>query len=356
VTALARRLARKRVVICTGAGGVGKTTVSVAVALGLAAQGQRVAVVTVDPARRLAEALGLRELGNTPRLVDPRRFSGTGLEIRGELWAMMLDVQRTFDDLIVRLTPDTHSRDEILANPVYRHISTAAAGSQEYSAIAKLFEIEHEGGYDVIVLDTPPSRNALDFLDAPERLTAFLEGRALAVFLAPTRGAARAAGIVLAALRRVTGFRERAVDVRALLTDPATAFLVITAPERGAVDETIFFAAQLKAATMHRAGVIVNRVHPLDDRGSDIAATTARLRSTLGEPLAGRVARAHADVQLLARRDGAAVEHLCRALPRAPARLQSTRPPRSVRCPMRRRRRCGTCLCAPAPRASRHDA
>jgi NAD(P)-dependent dehydrogenase (short-subunit alcohol dehydrogenase family) len=141
VSGLAARLTGKRVVICAGAGGVGKTTVSAAVALGLAARGRRVAVVTIDPARRLAEALGLDELGNQPRLVDHARLSGSGIEIRGELWAMMLDVKRTFDDLIARLAPDPSKRDEILANPIYRHISTAVAGSQEYSAVAKLFEL-----------------------------------------------------------------------------------------------------------------------------------------------------------------------------------------------------------------------
>ena len=179
---LATRLSGKRVVICAGAGGVGKTTVSAAVALGLAAQGRRVAVVTIDPARRLAEALGLDELGNQPQRVDPARFDGSGLAVDGELFAMMLDVKRTFDELIARLAPNAFTRQEILANPIYRHLSAAVAGSQEYTAIAKLFEIERERDYEVIVLDTPPSRNAIDFLEAPGRLIGFLEGRALKAF------------------------------------------------------------------------------------------------------------------------------------------------------------------------------
>jgi len=167
VSSLATQLAHKHVVICAGAGGVGKTTVSATIALGLAAQGHRVAVVTIDPARRLAEALGLDQLGNQPRLVDPARLRRSGLEVRGELHAMMLDAKRTFDELIARLAPDADTRDQILDNRIYRHLSTAVAGSQEYTAIAKLFELEHKGDYDTIVLDTPPSRSAMDFLDAP---------------------------------------------------------------------------------------------------------------------------------------------------------------------------------------------
>src|SRR5947208_7685785 len=152
---LTERLSGKRVVICAGSGGVGKTTSSAAIALGLAARGARVAVVTIDPAKRLADALGVEELGNEPHLVDPTRFAGHGIEVRGELWAMMLDAKRTFDELIGRLAPDTRSRDEILANRIYQELSGAVAGSQEFTAIAKLYELDREGDFDAIVLDTP---------------------------------------------------------------------------------------------------------------------------------------------------------------------------------------------------------
>jgi anion-transporting ArsA/GET3 family ATPase len=334
VSALASRLSGKRVVICAGAGGVGKTTVSAAVALGLAAQGRRVAVVTIDPARRLAEALGLDELGNQPQPVDPARFARSGLEIKGELWAMMLDAKRTFDELIGRLAPNPSTREQILANPIYNHLSTTVAGSQEYTAIAKLFELAREGDYEVIVLDTPPSRNAIDFLQAPERLIGFLEGRAPAAFMRPTGRAARAAGVVFGALRRITGvgllddlttfftllsgllegFRARAADVRQILTDPTTGFLIVTSAERAALEEAIFFAAELERDGMHRSAVIVNRVHPLDPDERDIVTTAARLQPVLGAPLAHRVARTHADVQLLARRDQAALRRLRLAL------------------------------------------
>jgi len=316
-------LAGKLMVICAGAGGVGKTTVSATVALGLAARGGRVALVTIDPARRLAEALGLDALGNLPQVVDVDRFGGSGVEMQGELAAMMLDAKRTFDELIALLAPTLAMRDEILGNPVYQHISTAVAGSQEYTAIAKLYELEHGADYDVIVLDTPPSRHAIDFLDAPDRLIGFLEGRALAVFLRPTGHAIRAAGVAFAGLRRIAGtglldelialfrqlselldgFRQRAADVRELLMDPASAFLIVTSPERAAVDEALFFAAELDRAGMHRAGVIVNRVHPIDPTDLDVAVTAARLAPILGSSLAERTARTHAEVQRLAQRD-----------------------------------------------------
>src|SRR5919199_6635168 len=210
----------KRIVICAGSGGVGKTTTSAALAMGLAASGAKVAVVTIDPAKRLADSLGLEDLDNEPRLVDPSRFAGHGVEMEGELWAMMLDAKRTFDELIDRLAPDARTRDEVLANRIYQELSGAVAGSQEFTAVAKLYDLVRSERFDVVVLDTPPSRNALDFLDAPDRLTNFFEGRALRAFLAPTGLAARVVGrgtgVVFGALRRVTGV--------ALLEDLSTFF------------------------------------------------------------------------------------------------------------------------------------
>src|SRR6187200_2547722 len=156
MTSVASLLDDKRVVICAGSGGVGKTTTAAALALGMAERGLRVVVVTIDPARRLATSLGLEDL-----------------ELEGELWAMMLDAKRTFDSLIERLAPDARTRDEVFANRIYQQLSNAVAGSQEFTAIAKLYELDQEGGFDLLVLDTPPSRNALDFLDAPQRLKGF---------------------------------------------------------------------------------------------------------------------------------------------------------------------------------------
>jgi anion-transporting ArsA/GET3 family ATPase len=337
MTDLPDRLAGKRVVICAGSGGVGKTTTSAAIAMGLAARGERVCVVTIDPARRLADALGIEQLGSEPRRVDDERFAGHGIVLEGELWAMMLDPKRTFDELIERLAPDEKTRDEILANRIYRELSSAVAGSQEFTAVAKLYDLDRSGEFDVIVLDTPPSRNALDFLDAPDRLTGFLEGRALRLFLAPTGIAARVVGrgtsVVFSVLRRVTGvdlmedlsvffsalsgvldgFRERAAGVKELLGDPATTFLIVTSPEREPVDEAIFFRGKLQEAGMPFGGLVVNRVHPLSRNhppGDEVdeVALTADLDGDAA--LARKVARTLREFRVLAHRDSAAVEHL----------------------------------------------
>jgi anion-transporting ArsA/GET3 family ATPase len=332
------RLDGKRVIICAGSGGVGKTTTSAALAMGLAASGLCVAVVTIDPAKRLANSLGLDELGNEPRLVDPDRFAGHGIEMRGELWAMMLDAKRTFDDLIARLAPDERTRDDVLSNRIYQQLSGAVAGSQEFTAIAKLYDLDRSGRFDVLVLDTPPSRNALDFLDAPDRLTGFFEGRALKVFLAPTGLAARVVGrgtsVVFSVLKRLTGvdlledlgvffralggliegFKERAEGVKALLTDPATTFLIVTSPEREPVEEAIFFHGKLREAGMPFGGLIVNRVHAIvGGEAADPDDVAGELEPALGAKLAAKVARAFAEEQVLAARDEAALAHLRKA-------------------------------------------
>jgi anion-transporting ArsA/GET3 family ATPase len=336
VTDLAERLAGMRVVVCAGSGGVGKTTTSAAIAMGLAARGARVCVVTIDPARRLADALGIEQLGSEPRRVDDERFAGLGIVIEGELWAMMLDPKRTFDELIAKLAPDDKTRDEILANRIYRELSGAVAGSQEFTAVAKLYDLDRSGQFDVIVLDTPPSRNALDFLDAPDRLTGFLEGRALRLFLAPSGLAAKVVGrgtsVVFGVLRRVTGvdlmndlsvffaalstvldgFRERAAGVKALLADGATAFLIVTSPEREPVEEAIFFRGKLREAAMPFGGLVVNRVHPLaaDEEEVDEAAIAAELGGDAA--LARKVARTLREFRVLAHRDARAVQRLRR--------------------------------------------
>ena len=317
----------KRVCVCAGSGGVGKTTTSAAIALGMAAQGAKVAVVTIDPANRLANALGLEELENEPRRVEPARLATEDLEVKGELWAMMLDPKRTFDELIERIAPDPARAEEIKANRVYRELSTAVSGSQELTAIAKLYELDQEGKFDVLVLDTPPSRNALEFLDAPGRLNAFLEGRALKAFLRPTglgmRVLGRGALPLLLGLRRITGidlisdlstffqllgdmtndFSQRAAQVETLLRADTTAFLLVTSAAREPIDEAIWFAERLQTDGLPFAGVVVNRVHH-DLLGNRAPREVRRsLARVLSPGLAVRVTENFRDYHVLAQRD-----------------------------------------------------
>jgi anion-transporting ArsA/GET3 family ATPase len=334
---LSARLGGKRVLVCVGAGGVGKTTTSAALALGLAVRGQKVAVVTIDPARRLASALGLAELPSEPQRIEPALFAEQGVPIEGELWAMMLDAKRTFDELIVRLAPDEHTREEILANPIYRELSTAVAGSHELSAIAKLYELHEEHDFDAIVLDTPPSRNTLDFLDAPGRLLGFLEGRALQVFLGPGGLTARVFGrgtaLVFAIFARVTGvdmlgelsrffrslsgvidgFGERTREVAALLRAPHTNFLIVTSPEVEPAREARFLADRLAAAGMPLGELIVNRVHTHGLHGFSAHEVASLLQPALDERLAARVAANLADFDVLVRRDRETIARLSKA-------------------------------------------
>jgi len=335
---LAARLAGKRVLVCVGAGGVGKTTTSAALALGLAREGRKVAVVTIDPAKRLASALGLQRLSSEPSRIDASALREAGVRGRGELWAMMLDTKRTFDDVVTRLAGDESARREILENPIYRELSTAVAGSQELSAVAKLYELHAEHDFDVIVLDTPPSRNALDFLDTPGRLLGFLEGRALQVFLAPGGLTAKLFGrgtaLVFAIFARVTGvdmlaelsrffrslsgvldgFGERTRAVQRLLRSEQTAFLIVTSPEPEPVGEARFLAARLRETGRPEPELIVNRVHRDGLDGRDEHDSAARLAPLLGEDLARRVAANLADFDVLVRRDADAVRELSQLL------------------------------------------
>jgi anion-transporting ArsA/GET3 family ATPase len=330
-------LGDRSICICAGSGGVGKTTTSAALAAGLAARGQKVAVLTIDPAKRLADSLGLDELVNEPRRVDPHLFDQAGVEMRGELWAMMLDAKATFDDVVRRHAPDAETRDRILENRIYRQISNALAGSQEYMAMEKLFEIHQEGRYDFLVLDTPPSRNALDFLDAPKRLTQFIEGRGMAVFMRPTGFATRVVGrgssMAFSVLKRITGldlladlseffqafsgmvdgFRERAKRVSELLADPATTFMVVCGPQGEPISEAVYFHRKLVEAQLPVGGVIVNKVHYLADAAAGEVAESD-LRELLDDELAARVASNFADYQALAHRDARNVDHLAREL------------------------------------------
>jgi len=328
---LAALLDGKRIVICAGSGGVGKTTTAAAIAMGMAARGARVAVVTIDPARRLADALGLDALTDEPRLVDPSRFAGHGVRVTGELWAMTLDSKRTFDALIERLAPDAAARDEVLANRIYQQLSTAVAGSQEFTGIAKLYELDAEGDYDLVVLDTPPSRNALDFLDAPGRLIGFFQGRAIRLFLRPAGVGGRlmsaGAGAVFAVMQRATGvdlladvaaffralggmvdgFTDRARHVEALLADAGTTFVVVSSPAAAPSDEAVFLARRLRRAGMPLGALVVNRVAQAEP-GLPVA--SGQLTEALGPDLAHRAADAAARHARAAERDAEGVTRL----------------------------------------------
>jgi anion-transporting ArsA/GET3 family ATPase len=342
---LAELLEGRRVCVCAGSGGVGKTTTSAAIALGMAARGGRVAVVTIDPARRLADALGLEDLSNRPTRVPAERLAAAGVHGSGELWAMMLDPKRTFDELIDRVAPSSARAQEIKANRVYRELSTAVSGSQEFTAVSKLYELAAEGEFDLLVLDTPPSRSALEFLDAPRRLTSFLEGRALRAFLRPTSLGVRLLGVgavpLLGGLRRITGvdlvadlttffgllgdmtgdFSRRAREVEGLLRSPQTAFLLVTSAESEPIDEAIWLRRALDGSELHLAGVVVNRFHHDLDPGAEGEGVVSLLAERLGESLAERVAANFADYHVLARRDARNVARLRCELAREPLLL-----------------------------------
>ncbi|KHF44372.1 ArsA family ATPase [Saccharomonospora viridis] len=308
-----------RVVVCCGSGGVGKTTTAAALALRAAERGRQTVVLTIDPARRLAQALGLRELGN-----EPRKVNVAGFEPEGELWAMMLDMRRTFDDM-VRRHAGPERAEQLLSNPFYQTISTSFSGTQEYMAMEKLGQLAATGEWDLIVVDTPPSRSALDFLDAPNRLSAALDGRMIRLLTSPARAGgwglrkvvsagfsmfskavstilggqllADASAFMQAFDSTFGGFRERAGKTAELLRSKGTAFLVVAAPEPDALREASYFVERLSSESMPLAGLVANRTHPVlaDLSASTALAAAEALERDDSAPLAAAVLRLHAD-------------------------------------------------------------
>ena len=339
---LVEMLEGRRVVVVAGAGGVGKTTVSAALALGLAARGARVAVVTIDPARRLASALGIDDLGDTPHRVDPARVEAAGMRMEGTLDALQLDPQATFDRLVAREAPDEAAREKILRNRIYRHLSTAVAGAQEFMAVERLHELVDSGEYDAVVLDTPPARNALDFLDAPERMTRFVEGRGLRLLLGPRGGVGRSgwralqAGghMVMSVVERLTGaqlltdiseflqsfdgmyegFSERASAVRFLLASDSSRFVVVTGPRPEPAGEAIALWRRLRDDRYPLGAVVVNRVHPQPGGGDAPPAALAALLADAGAPDPEGLAARAAEALAAARARSAADRHEIRAI------------------------------------------
>ncbi|MFU8852703.1 ArsA family ATPase [Micromonospora sp. SL1-18] len=334
-----------RIVVCCGAGGVGKTTTAAALALRAAERhGRRTVVLTIDPARRLAQSLGLTELDNTPRQVKGIDVEDSG----GELHAMMLDMKRTFDDVVLAHT-DPAKAAEIFANPFYQAMSSTFAGTQEYMAMEKLGQLHARGEWDLIVVDTPPSRSALDFLDAPARLSRFLDGRMLRLLLAPARTGGRSmfsfvtagfgmfskavqkvigaqmltdlSGFVAALDSMFGGFRQRAEQTYRILQARETAFLLVAAPEPDAVREAAYFAGRLREERMPLAGLVLNRVHrPAvpELSAADSVAAAERLARDGGHAGTVEVLRAHATLAQQALREQRVSAQFTAAFPAVP--------------------------------------
>lgn len=313
-----------RVVVCCGAGGVGKTTTAAAMALRAAEYGRTVVVLTIDPAKRLAQALGIKDLGNTPQRVP------LAPEVPGELYAMMLDMRRTFDEMVVQYSGEDRA-DAILENQFYQTVATSLSGTQEYMAMEKLGQLLAEDKWDLVVVDTPPSRNALDFLDAPKRLGNFMDSRLWRLLLGPGRGIGRlvtgAMGLAMKALSTVLGsqmlsdaagfvqsldatfggFREKADRTYELLKRPGTRFVVVSAAEPDALREASFFVDRLSQENMPLAGLILNRTHPmLCDLTADAADEAAGKLEQSGQDadaLAAATLRIHANRTVISKRE-----------------------------------------------------
>lgn len=330
---------KTRIIVCCGAGGVGKTTTAAAMALRAAEQGRRVVVLTIDPARRLAQALGVRDLDNTPQPVD------LGPDVTGELYAMMLNMRRTFDEMVLEHAT-AEKAEQILANPFYQTVATSFSGTQEYMAMEKLGQLVARDEWDLVVVDTPPSRNALDFLDAPQRLGSFLEGRMIRLFMAPGRGLGRmVTGVMGLAMRGVStvvgstmladastfvqsfdslfgSFRERAAETYNVLRREGTNFVVVASAEPDALREASFFVDRLRSESMPLAGLVVNRTHPrLSDLSADHAVTAADALSAkedAGSILTAGILRIHAERAGTAKRELGLLRRFTAANPRVP--------------------------------------
>jgi anion-transporting ArsA/GET3 family ATPase len=332
-----------RVIVCCGSGGVGKTTTAAALALRAAAHGRHVVVLTIDPARRLAQSMGLEELDNEPRVVPGAVEDGSA----GELQAMMLDMRRTFDEMVLgHTTPDR--AQAIFDNPFYQTISSSFSGTQEYMAMEKLGQLAASGRWDLIIVDTPPSRSALDFLDAPQRLSSFLDGRMIRLLSAPARAGgsalrklvgstfnlfakavsailggqmlADASAFVQAFDTLFGGFQERANATYQLLRAPGTSFVVVASPEPDALREASYFVERLGTEKMPLAGMVLNRTHPVHASLSGARAREGAetLEAARGDATTAAVLRLHADRVETAERERRVLARFTRAHPSVP--------------------------------------
>ncbi len=322
----------RRILVCCGSGGVGKTTTAAVLALEAARSGRRAVVVTIDPAKRLADALGLEGLTGTPTKIDGRW--------PGELWALMLDTKSTFDDLVAANASSPEQGQRILENRFYRNISGALSGTQEYMAMEKLYELHQRTDFDLVVVDTPPTRNALDFIDAPRRLSRFLDHRLFRMITSPGRGLARAVNVAAQTFLRTVakvvgaeviddavaffqafegmeeGFKTRADAVLRLLSDDDTAFVLVASPRRDTIAEARFFAEKLAEADITVRALIVNRMHPTF--GDGLAEAARERAATLEGTDLGGLYRNLAEFQLVASREEEHLAGLAEAVAPAP--------------------------------------
>ncbi|MEZ4227895.1 MAG: ArsA-related P-loop ATPase [Polyangiaceae bacterium] len=346
----------RRVVLCVGCGGVGKTTVAAALALAGARRGKRVLCLTIDPARRLANSLGLDRMTGDAQLVEPALFQRAGLEVDGSLTVMMLDTKRTFDELVTRHASSEAARQKILENRLYQYVSTSLAGTQEYMAMEKLLSVKQDSHYDLIVLDTPPTSNALDFLDAPERLTQAIDSAAMRWFIQAFESSgkfslnlvAKSVALVLRGIGKLTGggfleqmaefitelndlfggFKTRAAEVAKAFRSAEFAYVLVTSPAPMAIREVLFFADRLQEQGMARDAFVVNRVHRAPRSiasESEVEAALARHAIQLGSDGAARLVRAVEEEQSLAELDRAHLSRLEGALADNPDGRSPTR-------------------------------
>ena len=341
---LATLVQTRRVLVTVGAGGVGKTTTAAALGVAAARRGRRVLVMTIDPARRLAESLGIGNMPTEAIDIDPRRFVAAGYPLEGALTAMMLDTKRTFDDLILKHSSTREKAQRLLDNKLYRYVSTSLAGTQEYMAMEKLVAVKNDPRWDLVILDTPPTANALDFLDAPERLMEALDSATMKWFIQAfeTSGKlslnllARSAAAVLRGIGKITGggfleamaefitelndlfggFKHRAAQVQKALRMPEVAFVLVTSPSPMSIKEVLYFSERLAEHDMPRGAFVVNRFRvppPLAGAKIPPAAVDAALAAhhlTLEDDAATRIAKAHEDAEALAALDARYVRTL----------------------------------------------
>jgi anion-transporting ArsA/GET3 family ATPase len=334
----------RRVLVTVGAGGVGKTTTAAALGVAAASRGRRVLCLTIDPARRLAEALGLERMSGDEQTIAPGLFEAAGLPMKGSLSAMMLDTKRTFDELVLKHSSSPERAKKLLDNKLYQYVSTSLAGTQEYMAMEKLVAVQRDPRFDLVILDTPPTSNALDFLDAPGRLVEAVDSPTMRWFVQAFESTgkvgfnllARSAAIVLRGLGRITGggflaamaefitelndlfggFKQRAQMVESSLRSPEVSFVLVTSPAPVSLEEALFFSDRLERATMPRGAFVVNRFRlpPLwtdaPPTESDAAGAIAARGVHLGDGAPERVVRAHADAVRLARGDARNVRTL----------------------------------------------